>query len=221
MRRHVIRVISTLWLVLAIMLPIGAHAQEATPAGAVPSQGRLYYVRYALKMGWTVDQIHELTNYDPWFIARIREIVDAEFVGLGQNSALQEHLRRHAARMGKTLKLRVRMGSFDAVCRLVAQGVSLGVVPEMAAHRCAASMPIRVIPLTDAWALRHLTICLRRLDLLSLQARMLVGVRGAGLAYDGLYYVKSVTHNFKRGEYKQSFTLSRNALVSTMAKVPA
>jgi DNA-binding transcriptional LysR family regulator len=107
-----------------------------------------------------------------------REIVDAEFVGLGQNSALQEHLRRHAARMGKTLKLRVRMGSFDAVCRLVAQGVSLGVVPEMAAHRCAASMPIRVIPLTDAWALRHLTICLRRLDLLSLQARMLVEALG-------------------------------------------
>ena len=103
-----------------------------------------------------------------------REIADAEFVGLGQNNALQEHLHRHAVRMGKTLKLRVRMGSFDAVCRLVAQGVSLGVVPEMAARRCAASLPIRVIPLTDAWALRHLTICLRRLDRLSPQARMLV-----------------------------------------------
>jgi hypothetical protein len=39
-------------------------------------------------------------------------------------------------------------------------------------------MPIRVIHLTDAWALRHLTICLRRLDLLSLQARMLVEALG-------------------------------------------
>ena len=37
--------------------------------------------------------------------------------------------------------------------------------------------------------------------------RQLVGVRGAGPAFDGLYYVKSVTHNIKRGEYKQSFTL--------------
>jgi hypothetical protein len=46
-----------------------------------------------------------------------------------------------------------------------------------------------------------------------LKARQLVGVRGAGYAYDGLYYVKSVTHNIKRGEYKQSFTLSRNATI--------
>jgi hypothetical protein len=47
-----------------------------------------------------------------------------------------------------------------------------------------------------------------------LRARMLVGVRGAGLAYDGLYYVDSVTHNIKPGEYKQSFTLSRDGLIS-------
>ena len=38
-----------------------------------------------------------------------------------------------------------------------------------------------------------------------LKARQLVGVRGAGFAYDGLYYVNSVTHKIKRGEYKQSF----------------
>jgi hypothetical protein len=53
-----------------------------------------------------------------------------------------------------------------------------------------------------------------------LQARGLVGVRGAGTAFDGLYYVKSVTHNIKRGEYKQNFTLSRNGLVSTVPGVP-
>ena len=48
----------------------------------------------------------------------------------------------------------------------------------------------------------------------SLRSRMMVGVRGAGLAYDGLYYVNSVTHNLKRGEYKQSFNLSRDGLIS-------
>ena len=47
-----------------------------------------------------------------------------------------------------------------------------------------------------------------------LRARMLVGVRGAGLAYDGLYYVDSVTHSIKRGEYKQNFQLSRDGLIS-------
>ena len=54
-----------------------------------------------------------------------------------------------------------------------------------------------------------------------LKARQLVGVRGAGMAFDGLYYVKSVTHNIKRGEYKQSFTLTRNGLISTVPRVPA
>jgi hypothetical protein len=47
-----------------------------------------------------------------------------------------------------------------------------------------------------------------------LRSRMLVGVRGAGLAYDGMYYVNSVTHNLKRGEYKQSFSISRDGLIS-------
>lgn len=53
-----------------------------------------------------------------------------------------------------------------------------------------------------------------------LRSRMLVGVRGAGLAYDGLYYVNSVTHNIKRGEYKQNFSLSRDGLISQTPVVP-
>jgi hypothetical protein len=52
-----------------------------------------------------------------------------------------------------------------------------------------------------------------------LKSRQLVGVRGAGLAYDGLYYVQSVTHNLKRGEYKQNFSLSRDGLISNTPKV--
>ncbi len=52
-----------------------------------------------------------------------------------------------------------------------------------------------------------------------LKARQLVGVRGAGPVFDGLYYVKSVKHKIKRGEYKQDFTLTRNGLVSTVSTV--
>ncbi len=54
-----------------------------------------------------------------------------------------------------------------------------------------------------------------------LKARELVGVRGAGPAFDGLHYVKSVTHKIKKGEYKQDFSLARNGLISTLPKVPA
>jgi hypothetical protein len=45
-----------------------------------------------------------------------------------------------------------------------------------------------------------------------LKPRGLVGLRGAGYSFDGFYYVKSVTHNIRRGEYKQSFTLTREGL---------
>jgi hypothetical protein len=50
--------------------------------------------------------------------------------------------------------------------------------------------------------------------------RRLVGLRGVGLAYDGLYYVNSVTHNLKRGEYKQSFELSRDGMISNTPRLP-
>jgi len=51
------------------------------------------------------------------------------------------------------------------------------------------------------------------------KARQLAAVRGAGDYYDGKYYVKSVTHNIKRGEYKQSFTLSRGGTGSSVSTV--
>ncbi len=45
---------------------------------AVPSQGRLYYIRYAMKMGWSIDRIHELTKIDKWFLAQMKQLVDFE-----------------------------------------------------------------------------------------------------------------------------------------------
>lgn len=54
-----------------------------------------------------------------------------------------------------------------------------------------------------------------------LKARQLVGLRGAGLTYDGLYFVRSVTHSIKRGEYKQSFRLTRNALIGVPLPIPS
>lgn len=54
-----------------------------------------------------------------------------------------------------------------------------------------------------------------------LKARGLVGVRGAGVAYDGLYYVSSVTSTLARGKFTQSFNLSRNGLISITPTVPA
>ena len=59
---------------------------------AVPSQGRLYYVRYALKMGWTIDQIYELTKIDRWFLGQMNELTD--FEGTPQEAAMHWSSRK-------------------------------------------------------------------------------------------------------------------------------
>lgn len=52
-----------------------------------------------------------------------------------------------------------------------------------------------------------------------MSARQLIGVRGAGVAHDGLWFVRSVTHTLGRGSWKQAFQLSRDGLVSSVPQV--
>jgi DNA-binding transcriptional LysR family regulator len=112
-----------------------------------------------------------------------REAARCDFVALSPDSTLQEYIGRRASRAGGPLKQRIHLRGFDAICRLVAHGVGLAVVPETAAHRCRRSMTITAVRLTDAWALRHLTICVRRLDALPVHAQRLVEhLKGKGRA---------------------------------------
>jgi DNA-binding transcriptional LysR family regulator len=102
------------------------------------------------------------------------DVLDRDFVGLDRASALQRFLAAKAVRIGRPLRLRVQLRSFDAVCRLVECKVGIGIVPETTARRVAKTMAIAVVPLTDAWAERELTICIRSLTELPLYARQLV-----------------------------------------------
>lgn len=102
------------------------------------------------------------------------KLLDLDFIGLAGDSALQRYLALHAARAGKPLKVRVRLRSFDAICRMVENGVGISVIPEAAAKRCQQTMAIRHLSLSDPWSLRKLTICVRRFDELPGHARKLV-----------------------------------------------
>jgi DNA-binding transcriptional LysR family regulator len=102
------------------------------------------------------------------------DVLDHDFVGLDRASALQRFLADKASRAGRPLKLRVQLRSFDAVCRLVECNVGVGIVPASTVRRAAASMAIKAVDLTDAWALRELTICIRDFETLPPYARQLV-----------------------------------------------
>jgi molybdate transport repressor ModE-like protein len=102
------------------------------------------------------------------------DVLDEEFVGLVAGSALAEHLAWQSARLGRSLKPRIRLRGLDAVCRMVECGVGIAVVPETAAKRCRRTMTFGTLRLKDTWAVRQLIVCVRRMDALPIHARRLV-----------------------------------------------
>jgi molybdate transport repressor ModE-like protein len=102
------------------------------------------------------------------------DVLDEEFVGLEAGSALAGHLAWQAARLGRSLKLRIQLRRMDAVCSMVQSGVGIAVVPETVARRCRRTMSLSMLRLTDAWATRQFIVCVRRLDALPAHARRLV-----------------------------------------------
>ena len=101
-------------------------------------------------------------------------MIDRPFVGLMRQSALQRHLAGHAARLGKSLRLRIGVGGFDEVCRMVETGVGIAVIPEAAARRCRRTMAIATVRLAEPWASRRLVICTRSNSRLSAPAARLL-----------------------------------------------
>jgi DNA-binding transcriptional LysR family regulator len=103
-----------------------------------------------------------------------QELASSNFVGLTNTAALQAHISRHAARLGIRLHVRARLRDFDAICRMVAAGVGVAVVPEAAAKRFARVMPIAAVRIRDGWANRRLVICARSFKSLPRPAKLLV-----------------------------------------------
>ncbi|CAE7754948.1 carB [Symbiodinium sp. CCMP2592] len=54
------------------------HEDTLTRKLSVPSQGRFYFIRYAMKMGWSIDRIYELTRIDKFFLYQFQELVQFE-----------------------------------------------------------------------------------------------------------------------------------------------
>jgi carbamoyl-phosphate synthase large subunit len=97
---------------------------------AVPSQGRLYYVRYAFKMGWSAERIHELSRIDPWFLEEFRQLV-----------AFEDELTRHASLEAvprEVLFEAKRLGYSDAqLANLYLGAISPETILAVRAHRQA------------------------------------------------------------------------------------
>ncbi|WP_322979497.1 LysR family transcriptional regulator [Pseudomonas sp. C11] len=106
--------------------------------------------------------------------ASLRDALNYPFVCLPAERAMQRFVEYMAVRNALPLKVRVRAPSFDAIAQLVAQGVGVSMLPEVAATRFAQELPVAVVMLEDVWATRELRLCVRSWEALSSHARQLV-----------------------------------------------
>ncbi|WPB58816.1 LysR family transcriptional regulator [Xylophilus sp. GOD-11R] len=83
------------------------------------------------------------------------ETLEEDTVGMQQGSTLQAFLAGIADGLGRRQKLRLQLGSFDAMCRMIAGGVAIGVLPESAALRHREALGLALVPLSDAWCVRE------------------------------------------------------------------
>jgi len=105
---------------------------------------------------------------------RLMDLLERDFVTTARESALQRHIAAHAARLGAMQQVRARLNNFDAICGMVAAGVGLAIVPEVAARRAKRHLPLEVARLMDPWASRRLAVCVRDVTALPAATRQLV-----------------------------------------------
>lgn len=104
------------------------------------------------------------------------------YVGLTEGSAIHAFLNDAARQLNRPLNVRIEVGNFEAACRMIEADVGIGVLPESAARRYAQTMAVRLLQLSDDWALRDLKVCVRSLNLLPAFARDLVDLLAADAA---------------------------------------
>lgn len=107
---------------------------------------------------------------------KFADTLDFDYVCLPEGTGLYAFLMQHVQDLGRIMKMRVQIGSFDACCRMIEANVGIGVLPLSAASHLAKQMAIQTVHLTDDWAIRKLTLCARNFDLLPNYAKALVEV---------------------------------------------
>jgi DNA-binding transcriptional LysR family regulator len=118
-----------------------------------------------------VPQGHALNSATP---VAFGDLLNESFVGLQGEAALTQLLARAAADRGSELKVAIRVSSLDALCRMVHAGLGIAVVPQQTAELYVNTLAVKLVPLTDPWAVRHLVVIYRRREQLAASAVSLI-----------------------------------------------
>jgi DNA-binding transcriptional LysR family regulator len=102
------------------------------------------------------------------------DTLDFDYVGLHTGSSINLQLQNAASELARSLKFRIQVTSYDALCLMVDSGLGIGILPQAVARPYTKTLRIRAIPLTEPWATRQLNICVRSFDALPVAAKLLV-----------------------------------------------
>lgn len=97
-----------------------------------------------------------------------------DHVGLHSNSSIYTAMRQAAAALGQNIKLRIQVTGLDAMCRMIHNGLGVGVMPQRAFALMHSTGTLTAVPLTDPWAHRHIELVARDFSTLPRSARLLV-----------------------------------------------
>jgi len=89
------------------------------------------------------------------------ECLSYDFVGLNRGSSLLELTSRQAEKLGKQMRLRMQVRSYDAMCQMIAVNLGVGVLPLQACAPQIKAMDLQAIPLEDVWAKRNLLLAMK------------------------------------------------------------
>jgi DNA-binding transcriptional LysR family regulator len=105
---------------------------------------------------------------------RFADTLQYDHAGLRPTSAVTALLHRESARLGKVIRFRVLVSTFEAISGVVGSGLVIGIAPAGIAAAYASAATVRVIPLADTWAERQFAICFRSRRSLSRPAELFV-----------------------------------------------
>ncbi len=113
---------------------------------------------------------HPLAGRDP---VTLVEALGCDFVALPRTTSLMRQISAAAERTGLPLKIRLQLRSFDAMCRMVAAGLGVCILPRASARPHVVSMGLHVARLEGTESRRQLLLAMRSRAALSPPARAL------------------------------------------------
>jgi DNA-binding transcriptional LysR family regulator len=102
------------------------------------------------------------------------DTLDFDHVGLHSNSSIYLAMREAAAASGRAIRLRIHVTGLDAMCRMIHNGLGVGVMPLRAFELMHGVGRLESVRLTNSWATRDIGLVARDFSTLPLTARLLV-----------------------------------------------